>query len=110
MNLRRALTVTSDAGLCNRLRVLLSGKALAEATAREFAMLWQPNVACGCAFADLFENEWNVRADVYFDMTRARDLTITAWNEYPDWLALDTPELFLTYWGWLYQPARFASH
>lgn len=106
----RFLTVTSDAGLCNRLRVLLSGMAIAEASARAFAMLWQPNVACGSAFADLFENAWDVRGDTPFDQARAIDLTIVAWNQFPDLVALESPELFVTHWGWLYQPARYASH
>lgn len=106
----RRFTVNSASGMCNRLRTLLSAKAIAEATAREFAMRWQPNVACGADFAQLFENDWRLRADVAFDAARAFDLTVTAWHDYPDWLALETPHVFVLHWGWLIQPDRFAAH
>ncbi len=106
----RTLTVTAEAGMSNRLRVLLSGKALAEASGRAFAMLWQPTRACGCAFDDLFENKWNVRADVFFDRRRAFDASTTAWDAFPDWLAVTEPHLFVFHHGWLIQPARFARH
>jgi hypothetical protein len=102
----RSVTVTSEAGLCNRLRPLLSGRAIAEATAREFQMLWKPSVACGCPFERLFENDWNVRADAFFDDRRAIDLSITPWESFPDWFALREPALYVRHYGWLIQPAR----
>ena len=55
-----SLTVGGTVGLANRLRVLLSGKALAELTGREFTMLWPRTPACGASFGELFENKWNV--------------------------------------------------
>ena len=60
--------------------------AIADATHREFAMLWQPTAACAAAFHELFENDWNVRADVPFDNSREYDLSHYAWNEIPDLL------------------------
>lgn len=57
----RTLTVASSSGLANRLRVLCSGVALAEATDRSFCMLW-PNDrhTCGIGFHELFDSELNV--------------------------------------------------
>ncbi len=40
--------------------MLLSGKALAELTGREFTMLWPRTPACGASFGELFENQWPV--------------------------------------------------
>jgi hypothetical protein len=55
-----SLTVACYGGLSNRLRVLLSGVALAEATGRRFTMLWPVRPVSGAPFHDLFENDWNV--------------------------------------------------
>jgi hypothetical protein len=107
---QRRLTVTSEVGLCNRLRTLLSGRAIAEATMREFAMLWKPNVACGCTFDRLFENDCNVRTDVFFDERRSVDLSSTPWESFPDWFALGEPSLYVQHFGWLIQPTRDVRH
>lgn len=56
----RTLTVYSRWGLANRLRVLLSGLALAEASQRGFRMLWPRDACCGATFQELFGNDWNV--------------------------------------------------
>lgn len=56
----RALSVFTVAGLCNRLRLLASGMALAQATGRDFAMLWPRAPDCGAAFAELFAGTWPV--------------------------------------------------
>lgn len=56
----RSLTVFTVAGLCNRLRLLTSGMALAEAGGREYAMLWPRTPDCGAAFAELFAGAWPV--------------------------------------------------
>ena len=56
----RTLTVDCRAGLCNRLMVLFSGMALAEATGRDFCMLWKRTASCGATFEELFRNSWNV--------------------------------------------------
>jgi len=55
-----SLTVACYGGLSNRLRVLLSGRALAEATGRTFKMLWPLRNMSGAAYEDLFENDWGV--------------------------------------------------
>lgn len=56
----RTLVVFSTAGLNNRIRVLASGLALAEATGRAFAMLWPRSPNCGAPFDMLFQNRWPV--------------------------------------------------
>ena len=56
----RTLIVCSPGGLNNRIRVLISGIALAEAAERKFAMLWPDNPACGAKFDELFQNKWPV--------------------------------------------------
>lgn len=56
------LTVACRAGLCNRLRVLLSGMVLAEAAGRRFSMLWPCTTDCSALFSELFENPWPVQA------------------------------------------------
>lgn len=52
----RTLTAVCVFGLCNRLKVLLSGRVLAAETGREFKMLWPLNSHCGATFRDLFED------------------------------------------------------
>jgi len=110
MSERRSLTVTSQAGMCNRLRVLLSGKALAEATGRAFAMRWTPHPACGCTFDHVFENDWNVRANVFFDVRKAIDMTRTAWVAVPNFLESPETSLYVQSYGWLIQPPRRPDH
>jgi hypothetical protein len=106
----RTLTVTSDAGLGNRLRVLLSGIALARATQREFAMRWEATDALGSEFALLFENAWNVGTEVEFDSERAYDLSHIAWADMPDFTAAAEDHLYIRNYGWLIQPTRREHH
>jgi hypothetical protein len=54
------LTVFSSSGLANRLRVLVSGLAVAEASGRTFRMLWPRTVTCAAAFRELFTGDWPV--------------------------------------------------
>ncbi len=106
----RTLTVNSRQGLCNRLRVLLSGIALARATQRTFAMRWTATSACGSTFPELFESNWNVGDDIFFDRERAFDLTHYAFSEFPDLTAFSETDLHVHHFGWVYQPARFSHH
>ena len=52
----RTLTVGAGAGLTARLRILISGMALAEATQRQFRMLWPLTSHCAAPFNSLFVN------------------------------------------------------
>ena len=56
----RSLTVCCPSGLSNRLRVLVSGLAVAEAAGRVFRMVWPRTPGCVAGFAELFVNEWPV--------------------------------------------------
>jgi hypothetical protein len=69
----RSLTVVCTSGLCNRLRVLVSGVALAEASGRTFVMVWPRTRHCAAAFGELFAGDWSV-TDV--------DVLDEAWSQY----------------------------
>ena len=106
---RRQLTVISGAGLGNRLRVLLSGLAMAKATEREFAMRWSDR-SSGCSFNRLFQNRWDIRTNVSIDERQLIDLTIQPWRTFPDLLMAKTDHLIVGHHGWLILPARYPSH
>lgn len=57
----RSLTVACWAGLGNRLRLLISGMAVADASERQFTMLWPRTRDCSAGFSDLFVNDWPVQ-------------------------------------------------
>lgn len=105
----RTLTVHSRWGLANRLRVLLSGMALAGATQRTFCMLWPRHANCGAVFAELFENDWNiVDAEAPADMP-LYGLTLggARWRD-----LLVAPEAHVTASSgtWLLRPERYPAH
>lgn len=106
----RALHVYSADGLCNRLMVLLSGRALAEASARAFEMAWSLDNTCHCAFDQLFENDCDVRLTREFDPQQWRDLRRVPPTKFPDLLYARENILRLRYHHWLIQPQRFAHH
>lgn len=107
---QRSLTVRCPAGMSNRLRVLISGKALAEASGRTFAMQWTPQAACGCAFDQLFVNDWNVGADIFFDERHTLDLTHRSWQFFPNLLDESEPSLYVQSYSWLVQPTLWSEH
>ncbi len=55
-----SITVFTHTGLSNRLNLLISGLALAEASGRKFCMWWPRTPACGASFGELFANDWPV--------------------------------------------------
>lgn len=57
---RAVLTVGCLNGLANRLRILLSARAIGELTDRDATVLWPRSRACGATFDELFENDWGV--------------------------------------------------
>ena len=103
------LTVYANSGLCNRLRVLFSGMAIAQATGRRFAMRWQTNLKTSF-FDRLFQNEWNVRANVPLDGRRTIDLMTRPWRIFPDLTQMQDDWLIVGNYGWLIRPARYAHH
>jgi hypothetical protein len=104
------LTVSSGAGLCNRLRVLTSGLALAEASGRDFRVLWPLNDNCAAPFATLFAGDWPV-----VDVER-RDLEALPrqldWRAsgVPDILAERTPHVAVRHNSWLIRPDKYPAH
>lgn len=70
---KKILYATCNAGLCNRLMVLLSCQRIASRTGRNFAVYWpvdafKKDESLGCEFNDLFENEfrWMTTDDIYW--------------------------------------------
>lgn len=86
----RTLTVGCTGGLCNRLRLLVSGLMLAEVTGRSFRMLWPRNENCAAGFHELFTNDWPVE-----DATGA---AVWALPNYAGWFAPPLPNV-LTFGG-----------
>ena len=106
---RRRLTVFCPSGLSNRLRVLLSGLALAEATDRRFEMLWPLTPACAAPFADLFANNLpvtTVEGDAVADLPY-----ISGWfGHLPDLLTVDELHITVGHPNWLIRPKHYSGH
>jgi len=102
--------VTARAGLGNRLKVLLSGIALAEASQRAFTMMWPRTHGCNCSFDRLFQNGWNVTEDALADEERLIELSFCPWLRFPDLLSRTEQEIVVHHNSWLIQPQRFATH
>jgi len=107
---RRTLTLFAHTGLSNRINVLISGLALAEATGREFRMLWPRTPACGAAFAELFANDWPVEE---VSMQAVRNLPY-GWSQHkpnpPDLLTAMEPEIILGSHRSLVRPDLYPGH
>lgn len=103
--IERSLTVGSVAGLANRLQVLVSGLIVAEASQRQFTMLWATHRHCGAAFSDLFANDWPVQAALLADVLR-----LPNYRRQPDLLASDDSHLTLQSTYWLVDPACYPQH
>ena len=103
------LTVFCPLGLSNRLRVLLSGLALAEASGRQFKMLWPITPACAAPFAELYVNPWPVETVTALSVA---DLPyISGWFGYlPDLLATNESILIIGHSSWLIRPKQFPWH
>ncbi len=97
-------------GLGNRLRVLTSGLALAEATGRHFRCFWPRAKDSGAAFSELFESDLDVIGEEPPD--------IRSWPVYggwfdpplPDLLLSGAPELKISTSDWLLQPRLYPAH
>ena len=109
MTAHRTLTVCSESGLSNRLRVLLSGLALAEASGRDFRMHWPRTAACGCPFRDLFEAELPV---VEGEAGACAHLPLWGGVGQPwsDLLQSPAPHLALRSPDWLIRPSQYPMH
>ncbi|MCX6017493.1 MAG: hypothetical protein NTZ50_03165 [Chloroflexi bacterium] len=109
----RSLTVHSLSGLCNRLRVLTSGLAIAEATGRRFRMLWPINPECDVAFHDLFVNDWPVEmADlsVLNDPHRLIVRRFIGWRKMPNVADMEADDLVVSTGSWLFASRNQQNH
>ena len=106
----RHLTVCATGGLSNRLKVLISGLALAEVTGRTFRMLWPMNNRCAASFGSLFANDWNV-----VDLTAREGANLPLppdwrYDRLPDLVNDPSPHLFAMHSTWLIRPAMYKAH
>lgn len=106
----RALTVETAAGMCNRLRALLSGMVIAEHTNRSFDARWTPRPSCACEWHDLFTNVWNVQTARLTDRETTHDLSFCRWKKIPDLLSARESYLGVRHHSWLLFPERFPYH
>jgi len=62
-SIRRRIYVFCDGGIGNRINALVSGIAIAESFQLTMTVYWPVNSWCGAAFADFFDNAFDVRTD-----------------------------------------------
>ena len=60
---QRRIYVFCDGGIGNRINALVSGIAIAERFQLAITVYWPLNSWCGAAFADIFDNTFDVRTD-----------------------------------------------
>lgn len=106
----RTLKVLSADGLCNRLLVLLSGRAIAEASGRIFSMDWLLSNTCNCPFDWLFQDNLDVQLAHTIDPNNWRDLRRTPRQKFPNLAEATEQHLRIRYNNWLIQPDRFPAH
>lgn len=106
----RTLTVICGAGLCNRLKVLLSGRLIAAETGRKFKMLWPRNQYCGAAFQDL----WEGGADVCDLPKEMQGNMPSCWHwsdpSFPDLLTVPDRDVVIRCVNFLLRPALYSAH
>lgn len=105
----RTLTVACTSGLSNRLRVLLSGMALAEASGRRFTMYWPRTKECAASFTELFSNAWsvtNVSGAQWANLRENADRERVK----SDLLRTETPHLYFWTSHTLVMPHRYPAH
>jgi hypothetical protein len=110
MAVPRTLTVICRSGLANRLRVLVTGLALAEASGRNFRMVWPRNQVCAAAFGELFVGDWPVTDIDVFD--RAWEACrIADWPSERPPVPVDDPrpEIVILVNAWLLSPNAAAT-
>ena len=105
----RSLTVFCRWGLSNRIKVLVSGIAIAEATGRDFQMLWPVGPDCACPFEDLFTNAWNVQT-VRSTRSLLRHEVHNWFGHLPDLLKSEESAITVGYASWLIKPQKYAEH
>ncbi len=105
----RTLTVCSESGLANRLRVLLSAMALSEATGRALQVHWPRTPACAGRFDELFEPSLPVHDG---DAVACAALPLWGGVGQPmsDLLHASEQHLALRSPDWLIRPDQYPAH
>jgi len=106
----RSLTVGCFTGLADRLTVLLSGAALAEATDRRLAVRWPRTVHCGAAFGELFRSPWPV---LEVSESRVRSLPLHDMRDRRrrrDLLTATEKDLAVRADGWMIDSEHYPAH
>jgi hypothetical protein len=106
----RTLRVYSVDGLCNRLLVLLSGRAIAEASGRRFAMEWVPTKSCTCPFDQLFENDWGVESIEHPSPGTWLDIRMRAPGKFPNLLDATDKDLRILHYDWMFDTRLYPAH
>lgn len=106
----RTLTVSCSSGLCNRLRVLVSGLAIAEASNRSFTMWWPRAQTSAATFPELFSNDWHV-----VEVTKQVAQSLPRYGrildpQLIDILTAEEPHLAFESPTWLTMPELFPAH
>lgn len=106
---RARLLVVCRGGLCNRMRTLVSGVAIAEASGRRFEAWWPLTADCEAPFEALFEAPWAITT---VSEAAAREAVGGPHSDAPppDLLRVAVPDVIVEYFGWLDQPERFSHH
>lgn len=107
---RREFNLRAFTGMCNRLKALVTARAVAEASGRSFRMFWQLYPSCMCAFDQLFQNDWNITANPDHSKIEWTDLTMTGQGSFPDLLASSEPVLSMVCNSELIAPRRYPHH
>lgn len=104
----RRLTLFSNGGLSNRLKVMVSGQVLAEACGAELSVLWPLSGTCKCPYERLFLADSRVRV-VAADATRGLPL-VFGWGAAPPDLLASRGDVTLGYMSWLVRPDLYPAH
>ena len=64
------LFLDAQHGLCNRLRAMASGAAVARSTGRELVVIWRPDAHCEARLSDLLDFPWPVVETDFADRLR----------------------------------------
>lgn len=105
----RQFVLFSPGGLCNRLKMLVSGQVLAEAAGAHLEFLWPLNSTCGCSYEDLFEPSVDVRTvpEPAIDSLPQR----IGWGVAPpDLLTEPGDRVVLGHMSWLVRPDLYPAH
>lgn len=105
----RTLMAGCGAGLSNRLRVLVSGLALAEEAGRRFRMLWPRTDNCAARFDQLFVNRWPVEESDLAEVRKLGDYSNVP-LPLPDLLSDPTPHLTINWYSWMVIPQHYPGH